>query len=152
MVILRYTETATKEVFVEAERSGDTCQRRMYPISTKVDGFSETERLWDSGFEAGLYQTRLSCFVVWVQSQSSPICGCFAFSGVINLYDVFSATGEHVALESFAPASFSGSLDRFGGIQHRHLDAKCRDFLFALAGEKANAFVVDFEDLKRELR
>jgi hypothetical protein len=26
----------------------------MYPISTKVDGFSETERLWDSGFEAGL--------------------------------------------------------------------------------------------------
>ncbi len=25
------------------------------------------------------------------------------------------------------------------------------DFLFALAGEKANAFVVDFEDLKREL-
>jgi hypothetical protein len=54
MVILRYTETATKEVFVEAERSGDTCQRRMYPISTKVDGFSETERLWDSGFEAGL--------------------------------------------------------------------------------------------------
>jgi hypothetical protein len=89
--------------------------------------------------------------VVWVPSQSSPICGCFAFSGVINLYDVFSATGEHVALESFAPASFSGSLDRFGGIQHRHLDAKCRDFLFALAGEKANAFVVDFEDLKREL-
>jgi predicted HTH domain antitoxin len=25
------------------------------------------------------------------------------------------------------------------------------DFLFALVGEKANAFVVDFEDLKREL-